>query len=281
MPELAYVNGEILPIEEARVPIEDRGYQFGDAVYEVIASYDGRMFCLEEHLDRLEYSMSSLEFPEVPRERLRSAITELFEKAELPRAAVYVQISRGIAPRNHAFPDAGDIQFIITARAVKKVPPEYREEGVAAITMRDFRWARCDIKTTQLLPNATAKQKALEAGVYDTIFITEEDVVREATSSNVFIVSNGKLMTHPLTQNILGGITRIVILDICKEQGLQVEKRLYHTKDMYAADEVFLSGTITEIMPIVNIDKRPIGDGKVGPITRQLFESLRARMTSC
>ena len=203
MPELAYLNGEILPIAKAMVPIEDRGYQFGDAVYEFIASYNGKLFYLEEHLDRLERSLQGLSFPAVSRDEIRKAVLMLFEKGGFPRAGIYIQISRGVSPRDHAFPENVPVQIVMTVRAVKEKPAELRQKGAAAITVEDLRWGRCDLKTVQLLPNVLAKQQALASGAFDAIFVTPEGVVREATSSNFAIVSGGVVITHPLTPNVL------------------------------------------------------------------------------
>ena len=277
MPELAYLNGEFLPIDKALVPIEDRGYQFGDAVYEFIASYNGRLFYLQEHLDRLERSLKGLFFPPVSRETIRKAVLTLFEKAEIQRAGIYIQISRGVSPRNHAFPDGAHPQIVMTIREVEEKPPELRKNGAAAITLEDSRWGRCDLKTVQLLPNVLAKQKALAAGVFDAIFVSPEGVVREATSSNICIVADGAVITHPLTPQILPGITRMVVIDLCRELNIPVSERFFKTDALYGSEEAFLTGTVTEVLPIVTIDGHRIGDGQVGPVTAKLYESLRQR----
>jgi D-alanine transaminase len=277
MPELAYLNGEFLPIDEALVPIEDRGYQFGDAVYEFVASYNGRLFYLEEHLDRLERSLKGLYFPPVSRETLRKAVLTLFEKAEIQRAGIYIQISRGVSPRNHAFPDGVLPQIVMTIREVEEKPPEMRKNGATAITVEDIRWGRCDLKTVQLLPNVLAKQQALAAGAFDAIFVSSEGVVREATSPNVCIVADGVVITHPLTPQILPGITRMAVIDLCRELNMPVLERFFKTDALYGAEEAFLTGTVTEVLPIVTIDDRPIGDGRVGPISTRLNEALRNR----
>ena len=278
MPELAYLNGEILPIDKAMVPIEDRGYNFGDAVYEFVASYRGRLFCLDLHLDRLERSMRELAFPPLHRDTIREAIETLFTRAGIDRAGVYIQISRGIAPRDHAFPEPGPLQFVMTVRQIHEKPAELRRKGAAAITVTDIRWGRCDIKTVQLLPNALAKQQAVEAGVFDAIFVAESGEVREGTSSNLFVVKDGTLLTHPLTPRILPGITRKVIIDLCRAAGLPVEERFFDKAALLAADEVFLTGTITEVLPITRVDGQTIGDGAVGPITRRLYAELLERI---
>lgn len=275
MPEIAYLNGEYLPIEKAMVPIEDRGYQFGDAVYEGIASYEGRLFYLEAHLDRLMRSMNALSFPAMSRDNIRAAILELNKRSGFGRAFIYIQISRGVASRNHPFPDSAEPQFIMTIREVNEVPEQYRQKGISAITVNDFRWGRCDIKTVQLLPNVIAKQKAIKSGAYDTIFVSADGIVREATSSNLFVLKSKTLITHPLTQNILAGITRAVVIEICKELNLPVEERCYNLDELYAADEAFLTGTTTEVLPIVEIDKKRIGTGTVGSVSKQLLEALK------
>jgi len=278
MPELAYLNGTIMPIENAAVPVEDRGYNFGDAVYEYVASYNGRLFYLEPHLDRLEHSMAALAFPPLPRKKIRTAIETLFAEAAIDRAGIYIQISRGVAPRDHAFPADAELQFLMILRRVHEKPAVLRDKGATAITVTDIRWGRCDIKTVQLLPNVLAKQQALEAGAYDAIFVAETGEVREGTSSNLFIIKDQSLITHPLTQRILPGITRMIILDICRAAGLSVEEAYFDKVALYAADEVFMSGTITEVLPITRIDGKPIGDGAVGPVTRRLNRDLLDRI---
>jgi D-alanine transaminase len=277
MPDLAYVNGTIMPIEEASVPIEDRGYQFGDGVYEFVASYEGRLFMLEDHLDRLERSMRELAFDPTPRTAMEAAIRDLFERSGYPRAGIYIQISRGVAPRNHAITAGLPHQIVMTVRPVKELPEQIRKQGATAITVQDTRWGRCDIKTVQLLANSLAKQKALDSGCHDAIFVSDQGIVREGTSSNLFIASGGRLSTHPLTNAILPGITRKAILNLCTETDIDVEEAFFETGALYDADEVFLTGTVTELLPIVRIDDRQISDGKVGPITRRLSGLLRER----
>ena len=278
MPELAYLNGRITPIEEAFVHIEDRGYQFGDAVYEVIASYNGKLFCLKEHFARLERSMKELQFPKVDINEIEKAAVDLFSKAKTERAAVYIQISRGASPRNHSFPANVPVQTVMTVRKIEDKNPSVRETGISAITVEDFRWGRCDVKTVQLLPNVLAKQKALDAGCYDAIFVSREGIVREGSSSNLFIMSGGTLVTHPLTPEILSGITRMVILDICREKGYPVKERFFDKSELFKAAEVFLTGTITEVLPVVRIDGRPVGDGRVGPVAGKLQKGLLEKL---
>lgn len=282
MPEMASINGCCRPIEEATTSIDDRGYQFGDAVYEYIAAYNGKLFCLEEHLERLRRSMAGLQFPPPDMDNLRKNLLELYEKSNLLRAGIYIQISRGIAPRNHAWTTNLKPQVVMTVRQVVEIPSHIRDGGAKVITVPDVRWQHCDLKTTQLLPNVMAKSQAQAQGVFDAIFVSAEGIVREGTSSNLFMVqSDGaadKLLTHPLTCNILAGITRQVIIEEAQKAGLIVEEAFFDRQRLYAAHEAFLTGTVTEVLPLVNIDGHLIGGGRVGKVTQKLYQTLRRRM---
>ena len=277
MPELAYLNGAIRPINETYVPIEDRGYQFGDAVYEFVASYNGKFFCMKEHLDRLEKSMEGLSFPKVDRNFIQNAIAELFEKAGMARAGLYIQISRGVAPRDHAWAKDIKLQIIMTIKKVDELDSKIRKQGIDIITVQDERWSNCDIKTVQILFNAMAKQKAKDQGAFDAIFISKDGIVREGTSSNFFIVKDGVIITHPLTKNILPGITRMVVMDLARNLGIKAEEKFLSKTDLFSAEEAFLTGTITEILGIKTIDGVPIGKGKSGEITQKLYRALREK----
>ncbi len=277
MPELAYLNGKIMPVEAALVPIEDRGYQFGDAVYEFIASHNGCLFALEPHLDRLENSLKGLNYPHVDRNLVREAIVQTFNQAGLPRAGVYLQISRGVAPRNHAYGGNLTPQIVITVREIPSGPEKLRKTGARMITITDIRWGRCDLKTVQLLPNAMAKQQALDSGADDAIFVSREGIVREGTTFNVFILRNGCLLTHPKSPRILPGITRDEVIAICRAEGIAVHEVFFDKECLMAAQEVFSTGTVTEVMPIIQVDGRPIGNGQPGPVAGKLFDLLRRR----
>ncbi|MDA3788530.1 MAG: aminotransferase class IV [Desulfobacula sp.] len=277
MPELAYLNGKIRPINETYVPIEDRGYQFGDAVYEFIASYNGKFFCMKEHLDRLEKSMEGLSFPKLDRNFIQSAIDELFERAGMARAGHYIQISRGVAPRDHAWAKDIKLQIIMTIKEVDELDSKIRKQGIDIITVQDERWSNCDIKTVQILFNAMAKQKAKDQGAFDAIFLSKDGIVREGTSSNFFIVKDGGIITHPLTKNILPGITRMVVMDLARNLGIKAEEKFLSKTDLFSAEEAFLTGTITEILGIKTIDGVTLGKGKPGEITQKLYRALREK----
>ncbi len=277
MPELALLNGKIGPIEKTFVPVDDRGYTFGDAVYDFIASYNGKLFCLEEHLDRLEHSMAMLSYPPLDRPTLNRQVKDLFDRAGMPRAAVYLQVSRGVAPRDHTYAKNMKAQFLITVRKLKEIPAEIRDKGIDIITVNDDRWANCHIKTVQILSNAMAKQRAKDAGMFDALFVSSDGVVREGTSSNFFMLKQGKLLTHPLTNHILPGITRKILMELAKEIQIETEETFFSREDIYKAEEAFLTGSVTEVLGIVSIDKNKIGTGKVGNITKKLHQALRLK----
>ncbi|MCP4748899.1 MAG: D-amino acid aminotransferase [Desulfobacteraceae bacterium] len=277
MPELAYINGTICAIEEAKVPIEDRGYQFGDAVYEFLATYNGKIFALDDHFSRLERSLRELKFPTVDLTQLKSASLELLKRSEISSAGIYIQISRGVAPRDHKFPVKAQPQLVMTIRELAQIPQAVRTNGARVISMEDARWGRCDIKSVQLLANVLAKQKAIEADADEAILISPAGNVREAASSNVFIAINGELHTHPLTRQILPGITRKITIEICKEEGIKVNENLFTKEQMLSADEVFLTGTVTEVLPVCQIDGKLINDGRPGPIAEKLYKRLCRR----
>ncbi len=276
MAELAYLNGEIMPIEKAFVPIEDRGYQFGDAVYEYIASYDGKLFFMDKHIARLKRSLQELSFPTTSMEMVKSTVLDLLKASKIKRAGIYIQISRAVAPRNHGFSNSEPVQIVMTAKSLPNKHP-HATKGTSLITVEDYRWGRCDIKTVQILPNCLCKQKAVDKGAYDAIFLSKENIVREATSSNLFIIKDQKVFTHPLTNNILPGITRKVILEICQEKGIVFKEDFFNLEQLYNADEVFLSGTTTEVLPIVSIDNNNIDNKTPGPLTKTLYKELRLK----
>ncbi|XJZ26529.1 D-amino-acid transaminase [Bacillota bacterium Lsc_1132] len=274
--KFAILNGKMMERSEAKVDIEDRGYQFGDGVYEVIRIYNGKMFTVKEHLDRFYRSADNIGIT-VPytKGQLTEMLNELIDKNKLGLGIIYMQITRGAAPRNHAFP-LGDVAPALSAYT-KEIdrPLESMEKGVRTILTEDIRWLRCDIKSLNLLGNILAKQKASEAGCFEAIQHRGEDVT-EGSSSNVFIVKNGVIHTHPSDHFILKGITKDVILELCKENGIALEERIFTLEELQHADEVFLSSTTAEVMPIIEIEGKLVHDGVPGPITRQLQQSFAA-----
>ncbi|MGB9839005.1 D-amino-acid transaminase [Thermovenabulum sp.] len=275
MDTLIYLNGEKVDYENAKIHVEDRGFLFGDGLYEVIRVYNGKFFYLEKHMERLkkgaEQIYLELDFgPDTLVETIKKAVKE----SGFKDASVYVQVTRGTAPRQHAFPTNAKCTWLVIVREAKPQPQEFYENGVEAITVPDERWTRCNIKTVQLLANCIAKEKAKRAGAYEAIF-HRGDIVTEASSSNVFIVKDGTIFTHPANNLILHGITRFAVLELIKNNNFELREEPFSKEKLFAADEVFLTGTMTEVMPIVKVDGKIIGDGVPGKITMKLIEDFR------
>lgn len=268
--EYVILNGDLIERSEAKVDIEDRGYQFGDGVYEVIRVYNGKMFTADEHLERLLESGRKIEL-DIPYSigQLKQMLAEMIERNNLELGIVYMQFSRGTSPRNHAYPGA-DVAPVLTAYTRETSRPvESMRNGVKASLIEDIRWLRCDIKSLNLLGNIMAKQKAAQSGCFEAIQ-HRGDTVTEGSSSNIAIVKDGTLYTHPATNLILNGITRRKINEICRENGVALEESAFTKDDLLDADEVFMSSTSAEITPIIEIEGKPIGNGSPGPITNKL-----------
>lgn len=268
----AILNGEIIERNHAKVDVEDRGYQFGDGIYEVIRVYNGKLFTSQEHLNRFFRSAESIGISiDYTIEHLIKLLEELIEINNLQLGTVYMQLTRGIAPRYHAFPIENVRPTFVAYTKNFDRPEEGLKTGVKAILTDDIRWLRCDIKSLNLLGNILAKQKAAERGCYEAILHRDQEVT-EGSSSNVFIVKNDVVITHPSNHLILKGITRDVILKICKENQIALEERTYTINELKQADEVFHSSTGAEVMPIIEIDGNLVNGGKPGPVTRKLQE---------
>ena len=279
MPDVGYVNGRFSPLSDAVVSVEDRGFQFGDGVYEVIRTYGNRPFQLDAHLVRLEQSAGalSLRLP-VSKKECSALIDEAVSRAAYKESKIYIQITRGVAPRDHQFPSDAVPTLVITVREMRLLPDSLRNNGVEVMTLDDFRWGRCDIKSINLLANVLARQQAKEASLFEALFVRHGEVL-EGSVSNVFVVVNGQVSTAPEGRHILSGVTRSLVLNLAREAGLPVYERASSKDSLYAASEVFLSGTTVEVLPVVRIDGRLIGAGLPGPITRLLagrFEKLVA-----
>lgn len=270
MPETAFLNGRFLPLAEATVSIEDRGFQFGDGVYEVIRTYRGRPFKLDAHLARLDRSAQAIDLRQpYPFERWVEYVTEGLRLGDFPETKIYVQITRGTAPRDHAY--APDLQptVLMTFRELQPLNATFQSTGVAAMTMKDIRWGRCDIKSINLLANVLARQQAKKRGVFESILVRDGQVT-EGAVSNVFIVQDGKLITAPEGGRILSGVTRQVVLELARHEGLTVQERYCSEQELLGATEVFLTGTTVEVLGVVHIDGKQIGTGQPGPLTRSL-----------
>jgi D-alanine transaminase len=266
-----YLNGEYLPLEQGRVSVEDRGFQFGDGVYEVIRVYRGKPFRLAKHLSRLEQSVKGVEIPlPEPPAKIEEVCRTLVK--DLEEAQIYLQVTRGTAPRVHAFPREIRPTFVAYAKPVQAHPPD---RVYTLKTVTDDRWGRCHLKTICLLPNILGKQRAVEAGCDEGLFVRENGTVTEGTSSNAFFFRGGALFTHPADNRILNGVTREAVLEIARQQGVRVRHQAVTLAEATGAEEAFVTGTLTEIMPAVSIDGKPVGTGKAGPATLKLRAAYR------
>jgi len=275
MPDIAFLNGAFLPLSEARVSVEDRAFLFGDGVYEVVRTYDGVPFLLPAHLDRLERSLAAVRIvPEWGRAALEEWIAGAVERARYPEAKVYVQVTRGAAPRDHKFPEV-PVTTLIAVTPIAPLPAETQEAGVAVISTPDLRWGRCDVKSLQLLPNVLARQEAADAGAFEALLVGPDGVVNEGAGSNLFVVVDGALVTPALGPRILAGVSRAYVLDLARGMGLATEERDLSLAEVYDAGEVMLSGTTIEVVGVVQVDGRAVGDGRPGPVTRRLAGAFR------
>ena len=280
MPRIAYVNGAYVRQAEAVVSIEDRGYQFADAVYEGWSVFDSRLADLDGHMNRLERSLNELRIRmPMPRHVLQVVLGEVVRRNHVREGMVYLQISRGVAPRDHAFPERGRPSVVITAKPVDRIAAAKKAmTGIAAISAPDIRWGRCDIKTVGLLPNVLAKQAAKEQGAGEVIFVDAEGYVTEGGSTNVYMVGHdGVIRTRGLNSNILAGVTRLTLLDVVDDNGMDLREEPFTLAQAMEASEVFITAATSLVMPIVAIDGQPIGDGQPGPVASGLRESYIAR----
>jgi D-alanine transaminase len=271
-----YLNGEFLPSSEARVSVDDRGFLFADGVYEVSPAYHGRFFRLDKHMERLKRGLSELRiaFDPAGLPGVHERLVGDNELDESEVAYVYVQVTRGVAPRGHAFPNPSVPPTVYAfAREFKRPARAKWENGFEAITVPDRRWARVDVKTIGLLPNVLAQQAAVEAGASDALFV-KDGIAIEGAHSNFFAVFGGTLVTHPTSNVILPGITRDYVLELARELDVPVEERPIQIEELWHADEAFFTGTTTEVRPTVKVDGRAIGKGRPGPVTRLLFEAF-------
>lgn len=278
MSRVAYVNGRYVPHGEAAVHIEDRGYQFADGVYEVIAVAGGRLVDETGHLARLRRSLGELGIPRPMTDRaLLVVLREVIRRNLVVDGLVYLQVTRGVARRDHGWAEGMPPGLVVTARP-KKQPTVLAAKGVAVITVPDLRWKRCDIKTVGLLANVMAKQRARAAGAFEAWMVDERGDVTEGTASNAWIVSRqGAVVTRDANNSILNGITRTAVVEAAAAAGLALEIRPFSVDEAQAAAEAFLTSTTSFVLPVVSIDGRPVGDGKPGPMARRLLGLYREK----
>ncbi|MFQ5932219.1 MAG: D-amino-acid transaminase [Nitrospiraceae bacterium] len=278
MPDIGFVNGRFMPLQEAMVPVEDRGFQFGDAVYEVIRTYHGVPFQLEAHLARLERSAGAIELSlSFTTQEWARYVVEGIRRGGYAESKVYIQLTRGVAPREHQFPASVCPTAVMTVREMHAVDETLRTQGVGVLTMEDLRWGRCDIKSVNLLANVMARQRAHLAGAFEAIFV-RGGIVTEGAVSNVMIVTRGALATPPEGEWILSGVTRDVVLTLARKEGIAVQERSIGLAEFRGADEMFLTGTTVEILPVVRVNGAVIGSGKPGDIAKLLHDRFQGSL---
>jgi D-alanine transaminase len=276
MSRIAYVDGRYVPHARASIHVEDRGFQFADGVYEVVAVIAGRRFDEPRHLDRLERSLNELGIAmPMSRAALGLVMDEVVRRNRVDHGILYLQVTRGSAPRDHAWRDDAAPMMVMTARRQAPPPDRVVENGVAVITAPDIRWRRNDIKSVALLGNVLGKQKAKRAGAHETWMVDDSGLVTEGTSTNAWIVVGGRIVTRALGPEILGGITRAAVLDIAAALQIAVEERAFGVDEAAAADEAFLTSTTAYVLPVIRIDDRVVAGGAPGPVTLRILEHYR------
>ena len=266
-----YLNGEWLPLGEARVSVLDRGFMLGDGVYELIPVYQRRPFRLDEHLRRLQHSLDGIRLANPMSEaQWREVITQVVAGHEADDQSVYLQVTRGAAPRDHAFPANTPPTVLVMSNPMSRPDPAQFEHGVCAVSATDIRWSRCDLKTLNLLPNVLAKQKAVEAGCIECIMF-RDGVLSEGAVSNIFAVKDGIILAPVKDHRVLPGVTYDLVLELAQANGMKQEVRDISEAEVRQADELWLTSSSREVQAIVELDGRPVGSGKPGPVYRRMY----------
>lgn len=276
MKQIVYLNNSFVDFEAARISPNDRGFLFSDGVYEVVRCYNGHRFELERHLDRLQYGLRELRMPEINRQQLIEVSEELLRVNELQQgeALIYLQVTRGAARRTHYFPPAETPQTIYMVVSRFNHPAGERENGVRVILVPETRWSRCDIKSIALLPNVLARQQAVEKEAAEALF-ARDGFVMEGSHCNFCAVFDGAVVTPPATNYILSGITRQVVIELCKKLNITCHERPIDLTNLNKADELMIVGTTVEITPVIKVDEWTVGNGKPGPITRKIQQVFK------
>jgi D-alanine transaminase len=272
---IAYLNGAYLPREQACISPMDRGFLFGDGVYEVIPSYGGRLFLLDEHLDRLRRSLAAIRLPDPMSDAgWREMLGRLLEENPGKDRSVYLQVTRGVAPRDHVFPSQVSATVFAMVSPIQPAAPAVTEQGISAITLPDQRWDRCDIKAVALLANVLARQQAADHGAVEAILL-RAGMLTEGAASNVFVVTGGVVRTPPLSPAILPGVTRAFLLDVLRAGRQPCREEPVPEDGLCAADEIWLTSSTKELIPVTRLDGRAVGTGRPGPVWRQALDQYR------
>ena len=273
-----YLNGEFIPKEEAFISVDDRGFLFGDGIYEVTAAYRGKLYHFDRHVARANRGLNALriDFDPATLEEVHYRLLKENGLEEAQVSYVYLQITRGVAKRTHKFPPHPVTPTVYMFGGEYLRPARERwEEGYTSVTVNDVRWARRDLKTIQLLPNVLGAQASSDQGADEIVFVNEGMAI-EGSHNNLFMVFGETVVTHPLSNQILGGITRTVLVELVEELGYELQERPVPLEEMFQADEIFHTGTLSEVKPCISVDGKPIGTGKVGRVTRALFDAFLA-----
>ena len=279
---LCYLNGEQLPLDQARVSVLDRGFLLGDGVYEVIPAYGGRLFRLAEHLERLQASLDGVRIPNpLNDEQWDDAIEALLAANGGGDQSVYLQVTRGpAAKRDHAFPAEVNPTVFIMTNPMSAPPAEQREEGIEVVTLADNRWLRCNLKTIALLPNVLLRQEALDRGTTEAILV-RDGLATEGAATNFFLVKEGVVVTPPKSHQLLPGITRDLVLELARAEGVACEERNVAEEELSNADELWITSSTKEILPATTLNDAPVGDGKPGPVYKKMiavYQEYKARL---
>jgi len=281
MPDIGYLNGRFAPLAEIAISPDDRGFLFGDGIYEVVRAYHGVPAFWEDHCVRLNRSAKEIQLSfSIQHQDFHRLLLAGLQQSGYAEGKIYIQVTRGVAPREHGFPVKTKPTVFLSFREMGALPLEFISQGVSVITTRDIRWDRCDIKSLNLLPNVLAKQRAHEAKVFEAIFV-RDGFVSEGATSNLFMVKDGQLRTPERNHFVLSGVTQQQVINVAHEQGQEVQFGRIALDALYQADEVFLVGTTIEVLPVVNVDGRKVNDGVPGPLTcalHQRFANLVAHL---
>jgi D-alanine transaminase len=273
---LANVNGKIVPLDEVKISAQDRGFLFGEAVYEVLRLYQGRPWLEQQHFERLKNSLAAIRIGGIDLQGLQRRMRETIAAGKFTEGMVYIQVTRGAAPRRHAYPDNPTPLELMYVQEYDDGPTaRARAAGTKVITYPDIRWGRCDIKSTNLLANVLANQAAAEADASEALLYLPDGTLSEASHSSFFTVQAGVLQTTPLKANILPGITRNFLVPLIQQADIPLREQSIRCDDLFKMDEVFLAGTTSEVLPVVKVDSTPIGNGQPGPIAKRVFELYR------
>jgi len=279
---LVYLNGDYLPLEEARIPVLDRGFLFGDGVYEVIPAYGGRPFRLREHLQRLENSLRAIRMePPLTQEQWAAVFRRLVEEHGGVDQQIYLQVTRGAYhKRLHAIPAKTRPTLFAMSNPLPPRDPELVARGLSVVVREDIRWQRCDIKAITLLANILAQQEARDAGADEALLVRDGEVT-EGTASNFFMVKEGRILTPPKSNHLLPGITRDLVLELAREAGLPSAEMVVTPSDLATAEEIWITSSTKEVMPVTRLDGQAVGDGRPGPMWRRmdaLYQACKARL---